>query len=633
MTEVSRNFENVLTGIKSAVLPAVLIAGSLFNPVSAQAANGDAGEINSMSFSVWNNGSSVVRVGSSDGKKWDTLETDWMKGTYHVAVNTKWPGYVKYLRLWLGKCTPNTECNEAGEIYTTGHRNRDVEKESMFILDVDNVDFFGKAHVSPGGPTYKKAILDTCNTFGLQNGQANKEYSFNYDLVLTMGTVVEDQWGPLGRLEHPPLAWEAPGPTHMRTDTFKIHVVCEPTELEPVNVAEPEPEPRVTEKVKLFLSTFSHAISKPKAGVQCKKGRVLIRAKTDKVGKVRLSLRTKLGDGPTKKEMLEVNAKLNSDGIPEAEIKKWFTTTETTILKAKVVPAINAGGNTTNWKELPLNCSAPGGGGWAQPDAPDDGVPDPVANNTGIEGAPSSASVLPVKGELSLMDKSKTGHGVPRNATAFILMSSNEPTSRKYNLKCSGNRNWSGLIKPAKVGVGQYAYARTHVFPIEETEFVKCILRFPMEQGYQVLDTAERTYSVYKPGKRPKGKPNTGNMTQQSGPNVGDDPIDRPMKLESEVTLLDNSANAPSKKARYGLVSILATANQPGSVTYKLRCGKGREWSGKLSAKKISMGNYRYARSHTFPIKKTKTVKCILRVKAKKGLPDRSTTRREYIVM
>ncbi|MEP4193091.1 MAG: hypothetical protein ABJN51_18515, partial [Sneathiella sp.] len=405
---------------------------------------------------------------------------------------------------------------------------------------------------------------------------------------------------------------------------------CESYKLEPVTVNFNGLAPMKVDYLKVFLSTFSHAYTKPKAGVQCKKGRALMRIKTNRIGPVKLKLTTRLGNDPIRFDFFESFANLNSDGVPEAEFKKWFSTTETTILKVKL-STIDPDGSSTDWKELPLHCSSPSGGGWAQPETPDPENPNPVTDSTGLEGA-ATPTIGPATGNLALMDiGTKNGTGPARNATAFIMMTYGKPTSLNYSLKCSGDRKWYGSIKPKKLEMGLYGYSRTQNFSIKKTEKIKCVLRLTSEAGSPILDTAERTYKVaVKPTESGSG---ADSVALPKGPNVGDDPVNLPLKMTSSVSLKDNTANAPLKKPRYGLVAIKSTSNKADKVTYKLKCGPGRQWSGTLTPKKKRIGTYVAAKSHTFPVKKTVLVKCQLKVKGKKGLPKNSKAKREYIVV
>ncbi|MEP4150455.1 MAG: hypothetical protein ABJL73_04070, partial [Lentilitoribacter sp.] len=451
----------VQTGAISLI--AATVIGSNLAPVAADPAN-----MKEMFFNAQSHLNQIVRVISTDGKKWDKIKPGTVTFGGHLKADTKWPGYITGAEVSVGYCTTGYSCNlTASPIHFYGGVHRDYEYSGNLQVKTEQLM---KAPVA-GNVTssYGQHIIDSCNQ-GLQMEGPVEEHSFYKKIATTFGVST----GKSVNINNGELASTVTiHADHVRGAEFTVKVVCEPKKLAPIVFG--ELAPLKIDYLKVFLSTYSHTFSQPKAGVQCKKGRALMRVKTNRIGPVKLKLTTRLGDGPLKSDTFEVFAKLNSEGVPQAEVKKWFSTTESTVLKARL-STVSPEGSHTNWEELPLNCSSSGGGGWAQPDAPDDGVPDPVADNTGNEGTPAVSA--PVKGELSLMDSSKTGSGLARKGTAFMLITSTEPAAQAYRLKCNTGFDRIGQTKPKKVGVGQYAYARQHVFPVTKTEFVKCVLRW-----------------------------------------------------------------------------------------------------------------------------------------------------------
>lgn len=620
-----------LVGVSCIALATTLCLGVLVPSVLA------APKYKEFSYDVNGANNPVLRVTSSDNKKWDTIESG--SGTFwaYTRADVRYPIYVGVVGVFLGKCqeggcATNAAPND-GVITATGNNEVLFVAEGLKTRDYNtskNYQFgykqLGNSKMVAGvNKTYKDHILDKCNA-GLQADGPSQNTSFMLQVATTFGAGTS---GHLGKIENADFM-SVYSLSRSESKLFWLKVECEAYKLEPVTLDFNGLAPMTVDYLKVFLSTFSHASTKPKAGVQCKKGRALMRVKTSRVGPVKLKLTTRLGNGPIRIDFFESFANLNSDGIPEAEFKKWFSTTETTILKAKL-STIDPDGSSTDWKELPLHCSSSGGGGWAQPETPDPENPDPVADPTGQEGAATPTIGLP-EGDLSLMDiGANNGIGPVRNGTAFIMMTHSQPESLNYSLKCSGDRKWYGSIKPKKLEMGLYGYSRIQNFSIKKTEKIKCVLRLTSEAGSPVLDTAERTYKV---AVRPKGSSSgADSVALPKGPNVGDDPVNLPLKMTSSVSLKDNTANAPLKKPRYGLVAIKSTSNQADKVTYKLKCGPDRQWSGTLTPKKKGIGTYVAAKSHTFPVKKTVLVKCQLKVKGKKGLPKNSKAKREYIVV
>ncbi|MEM8744614.1 MAG: hypothetical protein AAGF14_08275, partial [Pseudomonadota bacterium] len=87
---------------------------------------------------------------------------------------------------------------------------------------------------------------------------------------------------------------------------------------------------------------------------------------------VKFRLYTQIGDGPIEQEFVEAWSS-NKGSEFKAEFKKWVSVTKSTNLKAMVQDLTNPIGNTSGWKDMPLHCSAPGGGGWAPPPKPNVG--------------------------------------------------------------------------------------------------------------------------------------------------------------------------------------------------------------------------------------------------------------------
>ncbi|MCG8491471.1 MAG: hypothetical protein MI743_07640 [Sneathiellales bacterium] len=588
-------------------------------------------------FDVQGANNPVLKVTSSDNKKWDTLKNNsgvfWAK----LRADVKYPAYVSAIGVFLGQCNLKG-CAIAsfpgGAAIMPSPDNALLYMEDLLkTRDYNtskNISFgykqLGNVKMTNGvGKSYKDHILERCNE-GLTAYGPSEKVSFMQEIATTFVAATGKAFVPMHELFQGDVI-TLDKATKSKTSSFWLKVECEPVEALKPKTASVVLPPMQVDYLKVFLSTFSHTFSQPKAGVQCKKGRALMRIKTNRIGPVKLKLTTRLGNNPLRKDFFDVNAKLNQNGVPEAEVEKWFSTTETTVLKA-MLSTVEPSGTSTKWEELPLNCSSSGGGGWAQPG--DDDPSTPVANTTGLEGAATPTS-KPVTGDLSLMDVgSNNGKGPARNGTAFIMMTYGKPTSLKYSLKCSGKRKWYGTIKPKKLETGLYGYSRTHNFKIDKTEKIKCVLRRTAGNGSSVLDTAERLYTVVKKSKGSSAGASA--VTSPAGPNVGDQPAKLPLKLKSTVSLKDNTANAPKKLARYGLVAIAATSNKADDMTYKLKCGPGRQWSGKMVPKKKAVGQYAAAKSHTFPVKKTEVVKCVLRVKGKTGLPSKSKAQRKYVV-
>lgn len=110
------------------------------------------------------------------------------------------------------------------------------------------------------------------------------------------------------------------------------------------------------EDVKVFLSTFSNAVTHPKRNTTCKKGRALIRVRTDKEGPVNLRIHT-VGGNEQGQEFLQVWSSEVGSGIYEAEVIRWITTDETTDIQVKAVAEKSFWEQTSSpWEHLTLEC-------------------------------------------------------------------------------------------------------------------------------------------------------------------------------------------------------------------------------------------------------------------------------------
>ncbi|MEP4190497.1 MAG: hypothetical protein ABJN51_05425, partial [Sneathiella sp.] len=498
----------------------------------------------------------VLRVTSSDNKKWDTIEPGSGSFLGNMIADARYPTYVGAVGVFLGQCV-STACainaQNGGPLSVTGNSSLVFTQSGVKTRDYNTTQTIsfgyrqlGDVKVSTGAnnATYKERILAKCNSELKENGPSEKA-GFLLEVAVTFGVAATGHRGRVKKAKS--LSLYSINKT--KRASFWIEVACEPTEKPAPKTAVLKLDPLRVDYLKVFLSTFSHAMTQPKAGVQCQKGRVLMRVRTNRLGPVKLKLESRVGNEPLTLDIYETFAKLNNDGVPEAEIKKWFTTTKTTILKARL-STIDPAGTSTEWKELPLNCSSPGGGGWAQPASDDI----PGVDNTGNEATPTDIPAA-IKGELVLVDSSKTGVGKVRQARAILKMSGKENKVQQYTLRCSGDRYWSRQVQPVKMQDGQYGYAQTHVFPIEKTELVKCVLRATSTESSIVLDTKERIYTVITPG---SSNPGVGNMTPKKGP----------LTIESAVELRDNSAKASFKTPRNGVVKISVTSNRSGKVSY-----------------------------------------------------------------
>ncbi len=246
--------------------------------------------------------------------------------------------------------------------------------------------------------------------------------------------------------------------------------------------------------LKLFLGTFSHAVSKPSLGKECKKGRIHLRAKTNQAGPVKLKLWTKVGNQPIKGEVIDVVSTHAGSGIYKAEVKKWISVSKTSVVQAKVEDLVTQPiGAHDGWKDITLRCSAPGGLGLA----------DVPSENPGDGG-----TLIPLKvvGNLTLGDHAGAAQFKPRTGTVTFRLVSNRAGKTSYRLACGSGREWTGTVNTKSHVAGKFRAVGTHKFAVTKTVDVKCALRSMSMPGMPAVALAERLY-VVKEGRPTAGGP------------------------------------------------------------------------------------------------------------------------------
>lgn len=460
---------------------------SIASPVSAS----DQVNLKKLIFNTQNAYNQVVEVYSTDKKKWNTIKAGSVNFGAYLNVKTQKHGikggWLHELHMVLGQCA-STSCYGKPVLLSKGfYRQKSYVTQNTINVSTNAfpVSTYGIA-TTPFGDQ----IIAQCNTKLSAIGPTTA-HEFNYFLKATL--VVDTKKKKKSNKHSEPLHGNAPwftqlptnvGIDHAKTASFRIKVKCIPSEGE---TAEDVPDdPNYGSKgPKVFLSTFSHAVTKPTQFKICKKGRVLARIETTKAGPVKFRLWTKVGNQTAKSQFIEAWSS-KKGGIYKAEYKKWLSVDKTTHVQAMVEDLTNPISQSTGWKDITLKCKNSGGNDQLA-DQPKPGDDAPVF------------STLKVKGEIAVLDKTKSLK--PRHATVMFKLKSNKPGALTYRIRCTGGRGWKSTVHPSKVAPGKYQIVSAHQFKISKTEKVNCRLRNLTGKRKRILDKDGHFFKV-------AGKPN-----------------------------------------------------------------------------------------------------------------------------
>lgn len=463
-------------------------------------------KIKAMSFTTQNVFNQVIHVVSSGNKKWDRIQPGSVSFGAHVMIDTKhnvlpnFPkGWVKEVGILLGSCG-GAACKGKPVLWQATPVTKDYENQMAVTFPTSQmpVSTNGIATVPVGDE-----IIARCNSKATMDG--GKAHSFKQWIPATFvaDTVLAVSTNSTGGAGNGSAAGWYHDVDHTRSRSFAVQVQCEPFQRETAEDVPDDPSYGVKD-VKLSLSTFSHATTKPNPGTVCKKGRILARLKTTKEGPVKFKLWTKLGNEPMQSQFVEAWSS-HSGSEYKAEFTKWVSVSKTTNLKAMVEDMTNPIGQSSGWKDITLHCTGAGGGGLADAPKPGDGP---------------QAAPLKVTGELTLAD-SAANSDKPRLGQAVFKIWATKPGKTSYKLTCSGNRKWEGTLPTFKVASKKYQAVGAHNFQIAKTEQIGCALRSTSLTKNDVIALASKLFKLVKrnpdvagpgtvtiPPKPQTGKPN-----------------------------------------------------------------------------------------------------------------------------
>lgn len=360
---------------------ATIAVAALAGGVTLDEAYAEAATIKESDFAViTEQGFNVINVYSSDGVEWDTISGPPLKFDVHGFIETKWPGLTDGYGFYLGYCNSNG-CGTGtigwkplGGISGLQQHNP-VTLNYQLTLPMNQIptSVGGGIPVSPLGDE----ILGFCNAKRTLWG-ATIDYTYQHRVWLTMGVDTAKSWllksvGDFGGYVTMGDNGSVNGDFAKR-DSTRVTVKCHKYESD---VDYDVPVENVGyEDVKVFLSTFSDAVTHPEENTTCKKGRALIRVRTDKEGPVNLRIHT-VGGNEQGEEFLQVWSSEVGSGVYEAELIRWITTDETTDIQVKAIAEKSFWEQTSSpWEHLTLECLTDDGKpGWTIPGNTEPGAP------------------------------------------------------------------------------------------------------------------------------------------------------------------------------------------------------------------------------------------------------------------
>ena len=340
---------------------------------SAHAAAGNA-EISGNGF-----GPSILKVVSTNGTSWTNIEPSTVD--LPVTVHIGMPSYpiLNYKIRQLGHPDGQYFVNVSPD----KHHDDQVDFSTTYL---GSTDYMTAAE--------KQAIIATCNS-KLSEGKGIREShnafgAVGVQLIVSFVTPSKDV-GPLpsGGLGEP----------HKTTAKVTVPVKCEGKHGKADDVAAKEPNFGVKGIHLRFMTTAGYP-TKPNPGTKCQLTEAKVRLETSKAGGVKFRLWTKVGNQPMQNQFVEAWSKFVGPGKYEATFNKTFTVDKTTPVQAMAEDLTNPIGQSTGWKQVSLDCTGAGGGGFAStpntanPDNRAHALPSRPGRVLGSEARPQSGAPL-----------------------------------------------------------------------------------------------------------------------------------------------------------------------------------------------------------------------------------------------
>lgn len=450
---------------KAAVAAAAMFAG---------ASMANAATVGSVNFTT--NSTGGITVIAEDGQNYSKIETDDVEvsATLIVSMDT---GKVEGYRVYIGAC---------GALCPDGIGYNTLYDDSFWPSKMDLNDSFSFAIEDADIPQGLTQNLTASKMFQACQQRAGDSI-ISGDVTFTHYTPVTLSLD----FEEPGVDSVADGYDHDWWQDYlvPVQVTCKALE-DNQKIAEDfkfEHGDLKVNDIDLFLSTFSGATTQPNPATTCKKGRILVRVNTNKIGPTKFKLWTKIG-GNTTSKVIDAWASHDGGGGFKAEHTEWVEVSEPTQVQAMAEDMVSDIGQTTQWKDIMLHCSsAPNGGGFVQDTIPPDNpfpvdpsvnpsVPATTTDLTPDQGRPEDppANFQTLKGDFGIAD-----YGAPkceRTAKALITFKSPKADNIHYSLDCK-HQNKSGVLATQPHPDGGYMAATLVTLDVTQTLNDSCTLR------------------------------------------------------------------------------------------------------------------------------------------------------------
>ena len=459
----------------AAVTAAVIVLG----PTSTFAILEGKAKIKEYVYDVESAENAFLHVTSSDGTKWDNLKSGMLPFSAHMKIDTKWPGSIYRIGVVLGNCSGNS-CMSFPAIWASTVGKRDYDNHRIFSVHTSLIE-----NATPGVALVGQNIIDTCNQHLTPDG-ATKKHEFQSSLPTTFvaDTVKRDLGKVIAEADSGP-PYEVPGEIdHAKSGSFTFKVVCDPyiPSTTAGGLQMEEGDFKVT-GIDLFLSTYSDATTQPNPATTCKKGRILVRVTTSKAGAAKFKLWTKVGNAAMTSQVFTEWASFDGNSKYVAEHTEWISVSEPTQVQAMAEDMINSVGQQTQWKDIMLPCTGPGGG---------------KGGGLTVDHDEPVLPGLKLTGDFSYVDV-----GAPkcsRTGKALISFTSNRSDNIHYSLDCTNGQHLSGTVKPVQVPQKGYVAAATQSFQIDDTTVYSCALKTVQPGPAKLHKWKSHTFKCVKTG-------------------------------------------------------------------------------------------------------------------------------------
>jgi hypothetical protein len=355
--------------------------------------------------------------------------------------------------------------------------------------------------------------------------------------------------------------------------------------------------------IKLFLSTYSNAITKPNPATTCKKGQIKVRLTASKAGNAKFKLWTKVGNGAMTSKVIDAWAFFNGNSGYEAEYVEWVSVNETTFMQAKAEELVSASpfGKSTPWKDITLPCKDVGGGG--------------LATDTSTQDEPL-APPAKYDGELTIADAANAKRNrCPRQGQVVFKINSSSSAPVSYRLDSSDGQSWTGTLQmlPSPFGPAKYRGVGGKTFNVSKTGNITFALKRVKGDKAYVLDFRAKQFTC----KTPAVDTGSDELVQDTN---RDEPLAPPAKYDGELTIADSALVKRNQCPRQGQVVFKINSNRSNAVSYRLDGSNGQSWTGTVQMFPKGPGKYQGVGAKTFNVSKTENITYALkRVKGNKA--------------